>query len=210
MHPDQTNFEGKSEIFHKLNQVTPLSKYIAIVLFVTLPFVGGWIGYISAPEKIIEVQGGGGQVVEQEVEVAKIVDEPAQEIREPAVSEEIYLSSNGYSLSLPPGVSVQELTRYQGDFGSLCISPSYGCGGVGLQGWTPSDETFITADGTVMELTLWNRGKEIYITLESLQPVPSGFDPNAQIQLITTQEKLSESKQILSSIVFGENSMGGL
>ncbi len=39
-----------------LHQVTPLSKYLAMALFVTLPFLGGYVGYTYAPEKIIEVE----------------------------------------------------------------------------------------------------------------------------------------------------------
>lgn len=38
-----------------LYQVTPLSKYLALALFVGLPFLGGWIGYSHAPVKIVEV-----------------------------------------------------------------------------------------------------------------------------------------------------------
>lgn len=38
------------------NCVTPLSKYTAMVLFVILPFVGGWIGYTYAPEKVVEME----------------------------------------------------------------------------------------------------------------------------------------------------------
>lgn len=41
---------------HPVNQVTPLSKYLALVIFVTLPFVGAYIGYQLAPEKVVEVQ----------------------------------------------------------------------------------------------------------------------------------------------------------
>lgn len=36
--------------------VTPFSKYFALVLFVILPFLGGYIGYTYAPEKIVEVE----------------------------------------------------------------------------------------------------------------------------------------------------------
>ncbi len=35
-----------------LHTVTPLSKYLAMVLFILLPFVGGWIGYTYSQEKI--------------------------------------------------------------------------------------------------------------------------------------------------------------
>jgi hypothetical protein len=40
----------------QLNKVTPLSKYLAMGLFVALPFLGGWIGYQYAPEKVVEVE----------------------------------------------------------------------------------------------------------------------------------------------------------
>ncbi len=58
-----------------LHTITPLSKYLAMVLFVALPFLGGWIGYTYAPEKIVEVekvvlveQGRETTVVNEEVD----------------------------------------------------------------------------------------------------------------------------------------------
>ncbi len=39
-----------------LNCVTPLSKYLAMALFIAMPFIGGWIGYTYAPEKVVEVE----------------------------------------------------------------------------------------------------------------------------------------------------------
>ncbi len=36
--------------------VTPLSKFLAMLLFVVLPFAGGWVGYHYAPERIVEVE----------------------------------------------------------------------------------------------------------------------------------------------------------
>jgi hypothetical protein len=39
-----------------LHIITPLSKYLAMVLFIILPFLGGYIGYTYAPEKIVEVE----------------------------------------------------------------------------------------------------------------------------------------------------------
>jgi hypothetical protein len=41
---------------NSLSQVTPLSKYLAMLLFIALPFIGGWVGYTYAPEKIVEVE----------------------------------------------------------------------------------------------------------------------------------------------------------
>jgi hypothetical protein len=37
-----------------LFRVTPLSKYLAMALFIVMPFIGGWIGYTYAPEKVVE------------------------------------------------------------------------------------------------------------------------------------------------------------
>lgn len=38
------------------NRVTPLSKILAMALFIALPFIGGFVGYRLAPEKIVEVE----------------------------------------------------------------------------------------------------------------------------------------------------------
>lgn len=46
----------------RLHEVTSVSKYLALFLFVTLPFIGGYVGYVYAPEKVvtetIEVESG--------------------------------------------------------------------------------------------------------------------------------------------------------
>jgi hypothetical protein len=39
-----------------LTKVTPLSKALAAILFIVLPFVGLYIGYAFAPEKVVEVE----------------------------------------------------------------------------------------------------------------------------------------------------------
>jgi hypothetical protein len=55
-------------VIEPLTKVTPLSKYLAMALFIILPFVGGYIGYMYAPEKVVEVV--------KEVEVGGIVEVP--------------------------------------------------------------------------------------------------------------------------------------
>jgi len=47
------NIEVKQESY--LHQVTPLSKYLAMALFIAMPFVGGWIGYMYSSKKVVEV-----------------------------------------------------------------------------------------------------------------------------------------------------------
>jgi len=55
----------------QFTKVTSLSKALAAILFIVLPFVGLYIGYTFAPEKVVEVE----KVVVQEVEVEKAVTE---------------------------------------------------------------------------------------------------------------------------------------
>jgi hypothetical protein len=71
------NEQAPEEVFKQTeksfwNSVTPFSKYLAMALFVILPFVGGWIGYTFAPEKVVEIE----RVVEVEKEV--LVEVPTQ------------------------------------------------------------------------------------------------------------------------------------
>jgi hypothetical protein len=40
---------GISKSTHPLKSVTPLSKYLAMILFIVMPFIGAWIGYQNAP-----------------------------------------------------------------------------------------------------------------------------------------------------------------
>jgi len=53
---EKTKPEENAGKLQKLCTVTPLSKYIALILFATMPFIGGYIGYKYAPKKIIEVE----------------------------------------------------------------------------------------------------------------------------------------------------------
>jgi hypothetical protein len=47
--------QGEVEsIIAPLKKITPLSKYLAMVIFVASPFLGGWVGYSLALEKVID------------------------------------------------------------------------------------------------------------------------------------------------------------
>lgn len=59
-------------IIAPLKKITPVSKYLAMALFVALPFLGGYIGYQYAPEKVVEIET---EVIK---EVEKIVEVPVQ------------------------------------------------------------------------------------------------------------------------------------
>jgi hypothetical protein len=47
---------SKDSLTGTLSIVTPLSKSLAMILFIVLPFVGGYIGYLLAPLKVVEVE----------------------------------------------------------------------------------------------------------------------------------------------------------
>lgn len=69
--------EQKVDALAPLKQITPLSKYLAMVLFIILPFLGGWVGYTYAPEKVVEVEktvesSSSSEVVSTEVTESKL------------------------------------------------------------------------------------------------------------------------------------------
>lgn len=53
---DQNNIVPIAPEQSSLHTVTPLSKYLALLLFILLPFLGGWVGYTYAPVKVVEVE----------------------------------------------------------------------------------------------------------------------------------------------------------
>lgn len=75
MNPE--NLQAEEGQKNNLFKVTPVSKYLAMALFVVLPFLGGWIGYVYAPDKVVEVA----------VEVPIQKDLTQQEIKELYVNE---------------------------------------------------------------------------------------------------------------------------
>lgn len=91
------------ERFEPLKRVTPLSKYLAIALFIILPFLGGWIGYNYAPEKVVEVE----RIVE-----IKIPKEPQIEEINPDI--QTYTSKEyGFSFKYPRGWILEERSEEQ-------------------------------------------------------------------------------------------------
>jgi hypothetical protein len=47
---------GVEEKLNNFNKVTPLSRYLAMVLFIVMPFIGGWIGHTYVPERVVEIE----------------------------------------------------------------------------------------------------------------------------------------------------------
>jgi hypothetical protein len=97
MESEITKAEGR---IAPLNKVTPLSKYLAMALFVILPFVGGWIGYNYAPEKVVEVE---------RVVVKEVVNTASIEAGD--------ISESEYRDSLDPGLNAETQVYYSSDLG---------------------------------------------------------------------------------------------
>ena len=73
--------EPQSEQKNVLTKVTPVSKYLAMALFILMPFIGGYIGYQNAPERVIEIE--------------KVVSKTPAEIPAPVVDDMVLASVLG-------------------------------------------------------------------------------------------------------------------
>jgi hypothetical protein len=92
----------------QLNTVTPLSKYLAMTLFVILPFLGGWIGYTYAPEKVVEVEKV--VVVEKDIET-----ETRESLENIDRSTRGYLARNILTALVSPSGNTLTLVEYDND-----------------------------------------------------------------------------------------------
>lgn len=127
--PEQQDTE---KWYTPLTRATLLSKYFAMVLFVLLPFIGGWIGYTFAPEKIIEI-GVGESAAETE-----------------QISQKYLLTVNGSSFEITTSERVKDKTVvYESDVPILFGLP-----------WFVDDESqLLTTQGTELNekiyVSLW-------------------------------------------------------
>lgn len=130
---NQNEFADKQK--SSMHQVTPLSKYLALALFIVLPFIGGYIGYIFAPEKVVEVE----KIVEVEKEITENEITPTTQVnnetseymlqRRTAAPEEftekdpakysIVKLTNGLETTLIENVEMIIPSDYHGDYSSI-------------------------------------------------------------------------------------------
>lgn len=108
MEPENLNTEEAQEIEvesneegSNLHKVTPLSKYLAMILFIFLPFIGGWIGYNYAPEKVVEIES----VVIREVsnEKEEVINQKEKDVNGGIISDwDKYIDEvSGYGVDYP-------------------------------------------------------------------------------------------------------------
>lgn len=143
------------EIIKPLCQVTPLSKYFAMILFIALPFVGGYVGYHFAPVKVVEVE--------------RVVDENQKKQSEMGVnvnaeSDSTDISSQIKSISINYGDSsglYQGIERYI-ERESFQVEPNFALV------FRPETEKFFT-----LPISLVDADDRMLIT--SLFPVEAGY-----------------------------------
>jgi len=174
--------EVEKEKSSPLHKVTPLSKYLAMALFIVMPFIGGWIGYEYAPEKVVEVE----RVVVREEKNENTLDNTFKyldiETGLPAHSQftfDLYEDTSdwplyenteyGFSFKYPPGSRIKKLT--QEDFDS--------------QGWGEKEkgkEVFSLRDDSAYRHfipTIWvDMNTEQIDTLEHLEKVVYKYSSN--------------------------------
>lgn len=75
MEPEQISLDvGEKKSFSKLT--TLFLKYLTFGLFIALPFIGGWVGYTFAPEKMVETS----QEIEEKQQKDNLVSQPNENL----------------------------------------------------------------------------------------------------------------------------------
>lgn len=94
MNPELNNTENTEVVKekHPVFQVTKTSKYLAMLLFILMPFIGGWIGYMYAPEKVVEVE----RVVEGD-----IIAKQTSVLDKKKIFKEVLNAPNGFDPFVP-------------------------------------------------------------------------------------------------------------
>lgn len=102
MNPENNNLSNPVESAnvndantHSVNQVTPVSKYLAMALFIILPFLGGLVGYSLAPEKVVEVEN----IVTTKSDTVDGINQQVNTDINPNVNEGFYLNHIGTETS---------------------------------------------------------------------------------------------------------------
>lgn len=74
---EQEDIIAQTRPKNPLFSITPLSKYLALALFILMPFIGGWVGYTYAPERVVEVPVYlNNEDIQEESIKAEFADEP--------------------------------------------------------------------------------------------------------------------------------------
>ena len=138
---NETQFQEEVQVEQKssLQQATPLSKYLAMALFIITPFVGGYIGYMYAPEKMVEVE----KVVEVERETS-IETDTATSLSDRGINIE------KVSIRYVPVESIWEVDGFLYQVETVYLVPDI----ANIGNWrnnfsVPEENQFVVVEGTV-------------------------------------------------------------
>lgn len=108
MTPPQSNREDAPT--PTLHQVTPVSKYLSLALFIILPFLGGWIGFELAPTRTIEKVIVIEKIIETEepAAIANTPSNPPTETTDPLWPTYSH-ADLGFAFSYPPDWGAPEV-----------------------------------------------------------------------------------------------------
>jgi len=94
---------------HPVNQVTVLSKTLAALIFIAMPFAGGYIGYQLAPEKVVEVP------IVNKAASTQVVSEESSRVNVSVNNGEVYQDKDyPFSLKLASDWRVLDLSEESG------------------------------------------------------------------------------------------------
>jgi hypothetical protein len=145
MEPQMNESES---VIAPLKKVTPLSKYLAMTLFIILPFLGGWIGYQAAIEKEKIQNTQSDQMQEIPEENAPLLSESPTDVRGEKYSESddtktierISLYSKYFKLNF----QTDSTDTISDDKGPLIIRPFELPTPINLTGWTVESDSLKT------------------------------------------------------------------
>lgn len=178
MESEQDTGMQANELLTRLNTVTPFSKYLAMTLFVALPFLGGWVGYVFSPAKVY--------VIEKVVEVEPKEDNAQQEVV-PRDNTEQFIQSMTYPSTYPVSYRYDASDRAI-EFSDLVIGEQYGR--FTLEDIIASSEPYgplqavFTGEITLVGNIRYDDGMigEIFMpTIGSLQRLPLIQSPNSHV-----------------------------
>jgi hypothetical protein len=135
--------------------VTPLSKYLAMLIFIVTPFLGGWIGYTYSPPLILEVEKNVLPHTEEDIPITPPISHAIVSIKEDeqgsfmcththlnSITEMEYsdwatFNDDEFNIrfSYPPDQAPNYINRYPGEDGYLqvgynpLLEPEYSQGG---------------------------------------------------------------------------------
>lgn len=203
MESEQNPYTEQESSFDNLKKVTPLSKYLAMVLFVALPFIGGWIGYTLVPEKEMgwhslnnstedshDASLGSQNTLSdsQTFEGEKLFTSDSQNISFTIPDGWNSIDPSSLSTSLPGDFNTPLLAFKKADSGCVLAYTSYGEGGIG-----GAEGLISTSHGDIVYSVDWTFGSDWYVHNQHLdEPISFSYDGRQYLEKEFRYSNLSE------------------